>query len=224
MKKILFYFFIAAIGGEVSAQDYGTRIFLKDANGIDIRTQSATIENTNYLFHPDYLKANLYTKTGKLSGDLKYKLLLQYNRLFYQDPTGADMEVVSPIYKVEFEMPNGSVSVFEKGFDPIDALDQNNFYQILSDGKLRLLMDTKFATETKQVYGTGAVTTTDKLVNFYAASGTKIFKINKEEQVLSLMSDKAAEVAAFIKKEKTKFRKQSDLEKLFNYYNQLTKQ
>ena len=96
-------------------------------------------------------------------------------------------------------MPEIFSLTIEKGFDPIDALDQNNFYQILSDGKLRLLMDTKFATETKQVYGTGAVTTTDKLVNFYAASGTKVYKITKEEQILSIMSDKAAEITAFIK-------------------------
>lgn len=221
MKKILFTLLILSVYGIAKGQEYGTRIFLKDANGMDIRSQTATIENANYLFHPEYLKANLYTKAGKLSGELKYKLLLQFNRLYYQDPAGADMEVVSPIYKVEFEMPNGALSVFEKGFDPIDGLDQNNFYQILSDGKLRLLMDTKFATETKQVYGTGAVTTTDKLINFYAASGTKVFKITKEEQVLALMTDKAAEINAFIKKEKTKFRKQSDLEKLFSYYNQL---
>jgi len=223
MKKVLFCFFIFASVAKVNAQQPGGTIFLKDANGLDVRTQSATIENTNYLFHPEYLKANLYTKAGKLSGEFKYKLLLQFNRLFYQDPTGADMEVVSPIYKVEFEMPNGSTTVFEKGFDPIDDLNQNNFYQVLSDGKLRLLMDTKFQTETKQVYGTGAVTTTDKLINFYAAQGTKLVKITKEDQVLALMSDKTAEVNAFIKKERTKFRKQADLEKLFTYYNQLNK-
>lgn len=223
MKKVLFFSFISALIGKVSAQEASTRIFLKDANGIDIRTQSSAIENTSYLFHPEYLRATLFTKSGKLSGEFKYKLLLQFNRLFYQDPTGADMEVVSPIYKVEFELPNGSITVFEKGFDPIEGLDQNNFYQVLSDGKLRLLMDTKFQTETKQVYGTGAVTTTDKLINFYAATGSKLVKITKEEQVLALMADKTTEVNAFIKKERTKFRKQADLEKLFNYYNQLNK-
>lgn len=223
MKKVLFCFFITACISKVNAQQPGGTIFLKDASGIDVRTQSATIENTNFLFHPEYLKANLYTKAGKLSGEFKYKLLLQFNRLFYQDPSGADMEVVSPIYKVEFELPNGSITVFEKGFDPIEGLDQNNFYQVLADGKLRLLMDTKFATETKQVYGTGAVTTTDKLINFYAATGTKLIKITKEDQVLALMADKTTEVNAFIKKERTKFRKQADLEKLFNYYNQLNK-
>lgn len=219
--KILFVLFAVAFMYTANAQGLGTRIFLKDENGVDVRSKSATIEHADYLFHPEYLKANLYTKTGKLSGDFKYKLLLHFNRLFYQEPSGADMEVVSPIYKVEFEMPNGSITVFEKGFDPIDGLDQNNFYQILANGKLRLLMDTKFETETKQVFGTGAVTTTEKLVNFYAAAGTKLVKITKEEHVLALMIDKATEMTAFIKKEKTKFRKQSDLEKLFNYYNQL---
>ena len=91
------------------------------------------------------------------------------------------------------------------------------------DGKAKLLLDTKFATETKMVYGTGAVTTTDKLINYYGAFGTKIIKVSKEENILSLMDDKVAEMTAFIKKEKTKFKRQADLEKLFNYYNQLVK-
>ena len=136
---------------------------------------------------------------------------------------GSDMEVVSPIYRIEFEMPNGTTTVFEKGFDVVDNLNQNNFYQVLVDGKAKLLLDTKFATETKMVYGTGAVTTTDKLINYYGAFGTKIIKVSKEENILSLMDDKVAEMTAFIKKEKTKFKRQADLEKLFNYYNQLVK-
>ena len=43
---------------------------------------------------------------------------------------GSDMEVVSPIYRIEFEMPNGTTTVFEKGFDVVDNLNQNNFYQV----------------------------------------------------------------------------------------------
>ncbi|MDP3393298.1 hypothetical protein [Sediminibacterium sp.] len=223
MKKILFLITSIIVSNTIMSQEVGTRIFLRDANGLDIRSKSASIENASYLFHPDYLKASLYTKAGKLKSDAKYKLILQENRLFYMEADGADMEVVSPIYRIEFEMPNGSITVFEKGFDVIDNLNQNNFYQVLSDGKAKLLMDTKFATETKMVYGTGAVTTTDKLINYYGSIGSKITKVSKEENLLALMEDKSAEMAAFIKKEKTKFKRQADLEKLFNYYNQLVK-
>jgi len=223
MNKLLFLVASILISNAMLAQEVGTRIFLRDASGLDIRSKSASIENASYLFHPDYLKASLYTRAGKLKSDAKYKLILQENRLFYMEADGSDMEVVSPIYRIEFEMPNGSTTVFEKGFDVVDNLNQNNFYQVLVDGKAKLLLDTKFATETKMVYGTGAVTTTDKLINYYGAFGTKIIKVSKEENILSLMVDKVEEINAFIKKEKTKFRKQSDLEKLFNYYNQLVK-
>ncbi|WP_295236509.1 hypothetical protein [Sediminibacterium sp.] len=223
MKKILFLLASILISNAMIAQEVGTRIFLRDANGLDIRSKSASIENASYLFHPEYLKASLYTRAGKLKSDAKYKLILQENRLFYMEADGSDMEVVSPIYRIEFEMPNGTTTVFEKGFDVVDNLNQNNFYQVLVDGKAKLLLDTKFATETKMVYGTGAVTTTDKLINYYGAFGTKIIKVSKEENILSLMDDKVAEMTAFIKKEKTKFKRQADLEKLFNYYNQLVK-
>jgi hypothetical protein len=223
MKKILFLLASILTSNAMMAQEVGTRIFLRDANGLDIRSKSASIENASYLFHPDYLKASLYTRAGKLKSDAKYKLILQENRLFYMEADGSDMEVVSPIYRIEFEMPNDTTTVFEKGFDVVDNLNQNNFYQVLVDGKAKLLLDTKFATETKMVYGTGAVTTTDKLINYYGAFGTKIIKVSKEENILSLMDDKVAEMTAFIKKEKTKFKRQADLEKLFNYYNQLVK-
>ncbi len=223
MKKILFLLASILTSNAMMAQEVGTRIFLRDANGLDIRSKSASIENASYLFHPDYLKASLYTRAGKLKSDAKYKLILQENRLFYMEADGSDMEVVSPIYRIEFQMPNGTTTVFEKGFDVVDNLNQNNFYQVLVDGKAKLLLDTKFATETKMVYGTGAVTTTDKLINYYGAFGTKIIKVSKEENILSLMDDKVAEMTAFIKKEKTKFKRQADLEKLFNYYNQLVK-
>ena len=84
MKKLLLLLLIVVFCVKIEAQEYGTRIFLKDASGLDIRSASATIENVNYLFHPDYLKASLYTRAGKLKSEAKYKLLLQFNRLFYQ--------------------------------------------------------------------------------------------------------------------------------------------
>jgi hypothetical protein len=207
----------------VNAQDYGGNVFLKDVNGVDIRTAAASIDNANYLFHPDYLRARLFTKEGKLLGDVKYKLLLQDSRLFYLGSDGSDMEVISPIIRVEFDMPNATVTVFEKGFKPVGNLTENNFYQVLTDGKAKLLLDTKFVTETKQVYGNGAVTSVEKILNYYGVIDGKILNLYNADQVLALMADKKDEINAYLKKEKVKFKKQSDMQSLFNYYNQLVK-
>lgn len=223
MNKVIFSTFFVLLSCLLNAQDTGGRLFLKDVNGVDLRTAAATIDNTEYLFHPNYLKARLFTKEGKLLSDVKYKLLLQDSRLFYLGSDGSDMEVISPIIRVEFDMPNGSVTVFEKGFQPIDNLTDNNFYQVLVEGKAKLLLDTKFVSETKQVYGTGAVTNTEKLLNYYGVVGNKIVKLTKSEDALKLMDDKYDAINEFLKKEKIKFKKQSELINLFNYFNQLNK-
>lgn len=223
MKKLLFVFLFVFGYGGVYAQQVTGRVFVRDANGLDIKSRSANIDHVEFLFHPTYLSAALFTKAGKLSGNLKYKLLLQENRLFYQDSDGADMEVVSPIYRIAFEMPNGTFTVFEKDFDGVDNLDNTNFYQVVTDGKAKLLLDTKFVPETKQVFGSGMVTTLEKQINYFGAINAKIIKLTKAEHAVELMQDKSTEISTFISKEKIKFKKQSDLEKLFNYYNTLVK-
>ncbi len=223
MIKLIFSSCLVLLSCTVNAQDYGGNVFLKDVNGVDIRTAAASIDNANYLFHPNYLRARLFTKEGKLLGDVKYKLLLQDSRLFYLGSDGSDMEVISPIIRVEFDMPNGTVTVFEKGFKPVGNLTENNFYQVLTDGKAKLLLDTKFVTETKQVYGNGAVTSVEKILNYYGVIDGKILNLSNADQVLALMADKKDEINAYLKKEKVKFKKQSDMQSLFNYYNQLVK-
>ncbi len=223
MIKLIFSSCFVLLSCTVNAQDYGGNVFLKDVNGVDIRTAAASIDNANYLFHPNYLRARLFTKEGKLLGDVKYKLLLQDSRLFYLGSDGSDMEVISPIIRVEFDMPNGTVTVFEKGFKPVGNLTENNFYQVLTDGKAKLLLDTKFVTETKQVYGNGAVTSVEKILNYYGVIDGKILNLSNADQVLALMADKKDEINAYLKKEKVKFKKQSDMQSLFNYYNQLVK-
>ena len=220
MKNRLLLAFLMIGSVHVSAQQVTGRVFVRDANGLDIKSRSATIDNIDFLFHPTYLNASLFTKTGKLSGNVKYKLLLQENRLFYLEADGSDMEVVSPIYRIEFEMPNGAKAIFEKDFPAIDALDQQNFYQVLAQGKAKLLLDTKFEVEAKQVFGSGTVASTEKKLTFYGCIGAKIVKLNNTEQILTLMQDHSTEIAAYMTKEKIKIKKQADLEKLFNYYNQ----
>lgn len=220
MKNILLAITLIVGSVNLSAQQVTGRVFVRDANGLDMKVKSATIDNIEFLFHPTYLNASLFAKTGKLSSNVKYKLLLQENRLFYLEADGSDMEVVSPIYRVEFDMPNGAKTIFERDFPAVDALDQQNYYQVLSEGKAKLLLDTKFEVEAKQVFGSGTVSSTEKKLTYYGCIGTKIVKLNNVEQVLRLMEDRSADITTFINKEKIKLKKQSDLEKLFNYYNQ----
>lgn len=177
-----------------------------------------------YLFRENYLVADISTTTGWVLKGNKFKLDLQDNKLYFLDSANEEMEVVNPVKKIVFiEQEGNSTAVsFEKGFPRIDKLNENNFYQVLVSGKASLLLDTKFVEVSQIEYPSGLnVKRTDKLLNYYGSVGPTIIRLAKTENITELFSDKSKEIAAFIQRENIKVRKQSDLEKVFTYYNSL---
>jgi hypothetical protein len=166
----------------------------------------------------------LSSPTGKIITKNKFKLDLQAGKLYFLDSASEEMEVVNPVKKILFieqEGNNAAVS-FEKGFPPIDKLNENNFYQVIVPGKALLLLDTKFLEVNRIDYPSGVpIKTTDKLVNYYGSLGAAITKLTKAENIVELMADKSKEITAYIQRENIKVKKQSDLEKVFAYYNSL---
>lgn len=222
MKNILFTLLLCSITYIVFSQGQpATRIYLQEVNGTDIRVVEASIERTAFLFHPEFLKAKLFSKAGKIIADQKFKLDLQESRLYYSIDNGSQMQVVSPVNRIEFEQENGQKTIFERGFPIIEKLNQNNFYEVLAEGKAWLLKDIKFIESTKIEYGAGETKSVEKLINYYGFINNTIIKISKIENILQLMADKSAEINVYLKQENIKPKKQADLEKVFKYYNSI---
>jgi peptide chain release factor 1 len=90
------------------------------------------------------------------------------------------------------------------------------------NGYVPLTIDTKFLEVNRIDYPSGVpIKTTDKLVNYYGSLGAAITKLTKAENIVELMADKSKEITAYIQRENIKVKKQSDLEKVFAYYNSL---
>lgn len=190
-----------------------------------VRKQTEQIKPA-YLFKENYLLADIFTPSGKIFTGNKFKLDLQDNKLYFLDSADEEMEVVSPVKKVLFIEQEGNRDAvsFEKGFPPIDKLNENNFYQVLLSGKASLLLDTKFSEVDYIEFPSGhSAKRTDKVLSYYGNVGTVIIRLSKTENITELFPDKSKEIAAFIQRENIKVRKQSDLEKVFTYYNNLVK-
>jgi len=87
------------------------------------------------------------------------------------------------------------------------------------------LLSTQFS-EVEYKEFNSAVTTkrVDKVYQLYGAANGSIKKLTRgEAELLELLKDKSTELAAFIKQNSLKCRKQSDYETVFNYYNGLKK-
>lgn len=215
------FFMVTAIAASYAQLNYSMTT-LSDGNGNPLITKKAASGETAHLFNANYLDAVIYIKENQkpITGN-KFKLNLQQNRLFFLSGNGDEMEVASPVNRIEFT-DNATPAIFERGFPPIDKLGSDNFYQVLVEGKAVLLVDTKFEEVEYKVYNSATTAKRiDKLVSYYGVTGNKIVRISKPEDVLLLLGDKTQQVSNYFKKENSKVKKQADLEKVFKYYNSL---
>lgn len=226
MKKYFLFSIVSAlsISGAFAQVGYSSNT-LTDGNGNPILSKKAAPAEATYLFNKNYQEALLYIEgNSKPMSGTRFKLNLRDNRLLYIDKSGSEMEVASPVARVEFTGlgPAGASVVFVKGLPPIDKQNENTFYQLLVDGKAKLLMHTEFAEVEYKEYNSALTThRTDKLLSYYGMIENRFAKLARPEDILLLMSDKTQQVSDYIQKEKLKLKKQSDLEKLFKYYNGL---
>lgn len=223
MKKIYLVITASLFSLILLAQrESSTMFFLKDSNGGNINTQPAVIDETSYLFNYEHLTASLFGYNGKILGVQPCRLHLKTNRIFYLSSNGDEMEITTPVKRIEFNLKEGKKAIFERDFTNAGVFAQGKFYQVLAEGKAWLIMDTEFAESTRAQYGSASVDGFSIVNQFYCfKEKTSLVKINNENTLLNVLKDKSELVKNYISADKIKIRKKADLERLFNYYNTL---
>lgn len=197
---------------------------LQALNGAPLTPDKVLELQGTYFFNDEFLPAVLVDASGKEYKDKKIKFNLKTNIIYYTDWDGKLMQATSDIRKVIIT-EGDKTTVFENFFPPIDGLDAGTYYKVLVNGTSKLLLSTQFSEGEYKEFNS-AVTTkrVDKVYQLYGAANGSIKKLTKgDAEVLDLLKDKSAELAAFIKQNSLKCRKQSDYETVFNYYNGLKK-
>jgi hypothetical protein len=197
---------------------------LQALNGAPLTPDKVLELQGSYFFNDEFLPATLVDASGKEYKDKKIKFNLKSNIIYYTDWDGKLMQATSDIRKVIISEPD-KTTVFENLFPSIDGLDAGTYYKVIISGSAKLLLSTQFS-EVEYKEFNSAVTTkrVDKVYQLYGAANGSIKKLTKgEAEILELLKDKSSELAAFIKQNSLKCRKQSDYETVFNYYNGLKK-
>lgn len=195
---------------------------LQALNGAPLTPEKVLELQGTYFFNDEFLPAVLVDASGKEYKDKKIKFNLKTNIIYYTEWDGKLMQATSDIRKLIIT-EGDKTAVFENFFPSIDGLDAGTYYKVLVNGPSKLLLSTQFS-EAEYKEFNSAVTTkrVDKVYQLYGAANGSIKKLTKgETEVLELLKDKSSEVAAFIKQNSLKCRKQSDYETVFNYYNGL---
>ncbi len=206
----------------VSAQ--GGRPFLNDANGRPVitNTNNYVADGSPFLFE-DYLPAEITFQTGKVYQGVKAKINLVDNELLFMDDNGQEMIAAAPVKSVRFIKPDGTSIVLESLGNSINTT-RAPVYQILVNGKAKLLKQISITYTEARKYGEGSMTRTFKKNETYSAlfTGQQPQKFEKNKtSIAALFGDKQTQVLAFIDEQKLRCKTEADFVKIFEYYSTL---
>ena len=203
--------------------------FMKDAHGRPLYLRTTYVAEGSPYFYDDYCFAEITLTNGKVYPDVKVKIDLANKSILYMTESGVEMIASTPIRQVKLmsfisdETDYGEAIL--RGFNsPLNAAD-GNIYQVLEDGKTKLLKEVIVTYSDTKKYGEANITRvfTKKEIFFAVFENKKeLRKVDKNKSsLISMFETKQTEIRNYIENQKLKCKSEQDLIKVFNYYNSI---
>lgn len=193
--------------------------FLQDIQGRVINEQSYTDIIGSPFFNNEFINGKVVLNNGDKYDNVPLKYSSYTDELFFKNPKdGALLSFVLPVKSFELLGRN-----YLNGLPNVDNFTDKTFYQLIFDGKVKLLVKNQKTILENKPYNSATVEKKfEESVFYYAFKDGKMqrFKPSKKD-LLETFADKSTEIDAFLKKEKVDFKSNDDLAKVFEYYSSL---
>lgn len=224
MKKVLLLFSLLFVSFQEYSQSQlnaGGQVFLQDSNGKLLISNNYTDVDGNPYFPKEWVEGTVSLKAGKV---------IAYNALRLNTITGnlefkftdKAYDVVNPMYEFTLETLK-----FRKGFEPFEKQNTETFYQVLYDGKQKLLCYRLGSIYLDSPYNSATKTKKFQLSESYylqKADG-KLHELKKNLKFfLLLLDDKSKQLEEYCKKENIKLRSWNDAVRILEYSEGSVKQ
>lgn len=207
--------------GTVNAQ------YLVDIQGKPYTEISYTeVEGDPYLVS-DWVNGVVY-----LPGDKKFDIALKYDsyggRLLYRSKTGEMMEFETKvtgftINSFDTEISDVSPLMFSNGYPAAGKQTAASFYQLVGDGKVKLLKYYKKLIQDEKAFNSATTKRSffaDKY--YYVFANNQMIPVNaNKKSILKALPAHASEMETYLKTTGINFKSDADLAKLFAYYDSL---
>ncbi len=213
---------------EFRNSNVGRLINLEDLNGHSLLKKYDPAISGSPFINDEWVPAKITLAKGKVIGPLPVKLNIESSELYFLDSTGRELIAAEGLVKkvdcLTYYSKDSTRYVFKNGYPDIDKQNENYYYQVFTEGKIELLAKKfKYISTTKDAF-TGEISKDfvegGMVLYIYSNYFMQAFHPTKSF-VLSLLKDKEQAVNIFIATNKINFKKNTDLIKLFNYYNGL---
>ena len=203
----------------------GQGMYMQDVNGRPLLTSVyENVSGSPYL-NPEWITGKVIMSDAKRYEGVNLKYDQINDDVIFK---GKDGTALAVDYVKEFKLaPYGEIAdstVFRSGFPAVKSNSAKSFYEVLVDGKSKLLKKTIKTINTSREYNSATV---DKTVvgttNYYLVNqaGNIVFISKDKKSVLRELPGKETELNAFIASNKLNLKNDADLIKLIVYYNSL---
>jgi hypothetical protein len=206
--------------------NWDDQFIIVDKNGGSFHSYYEGIEGT------PFFTDNFRSSTIKLVSGLEFNNVIArldlYKQIIQIKLNGDTVKMVLPGSITEIIFYDTVQSLlneykFQTGYPEIDNLNRNNFYRVLSDGKVTLLKSSiKKINKTKNEMSGETSSQFDIYEDHYLYVKYEMKRVKKDkEYILNLLADKRKELETYITAQKLNFKSMDSIKKLIDYYNSL---
>lgn len=191
----------------------------------DIKPKSESTKGSVY-YNDLWNQGDIYLYSGEMIKNYPLKCDLKNLKVEIKVDTSVKVLNFAAVKKIEWYDKSVNKKTLINCGEFSDFHGIAGFYELISDGKIKLLKKTDLAVveanyNTLMSVGSKA-SHYEKVAKYYIENNGKIREIRKgKHPVLKIMSDKSSQIDLFAKENKLSFKKDTDLEKIFDYYNTL---
>lgn len=202
--------------------------FLNDVQGKPYMEQSYTmVEGSAYLI-PNWAEGKVDFVNGKTTTlPIKYDLIKD-ELLFHSKTDSVAFAFVDQVKGFSFtssviEESNILMPVFNSGYPAVDGQTPASFYQVIADGKVKLLKHYKKIIRTEKAFNSATSTRSFVLSDvYYLFIDNQITRIKPgQKTILAALGDKADQLKRYMQSNKIDYKNDAALANLFSYYNSL---
>lgn len=218
--KAIILFALSFIALSVKAQPTSMRFESSDGRVLGAKKYDK-VEGSPYLIE-NWNKGSFKTASGKKmeNADLKYDIA--EDLLVFKGSDNEPMFLSERVSSFTIESPNGP-RTFVNGFKPVDKLNEKSYLEEIAVGNISLYKRFTVSIIDSKGYGSNAVSALfTQNSNYYIKKGDVLTKFTpSKKNVIALVPSKTDQISGYLIAEKTDFKKDADLKKIFDFINTL---
>lgn len=208
---------------EVKAQIQQVEFYRTELRPDGVPEKYSNINGSPYLFDK-WVIGSVKTINNAINKDVPLKYDEIDDVLLMKSDEGKLMTFASPVAEFSItDLKDNSVRTFRSGFATTKVNNDRSFFEVIADGKVRLLRKNhKIISESKEYSGAISKRVVDG-VKYYLVNTDNVPVPVKLDQkaILALLPDKEVQLTEYAKTNKLNLKNQTDAAKLIGYYNTL---